>query len=114
MTLPDTLIEDALTRLGFRTDDYLLIAERFTPAEFIRYMEMAYAVGYEKAMFEYKDRTASINSKPVTCTNELGLDSKPYRSVQEAANSVCVSHKKIRYAIRTGRTLNGYKWKYVT
>ena len=109
--LPQNLITEAFERLGLKTDDYFY---KLKPDEFIRYMEYAFAVGYETRMAEVNKRYNVKKRMPVMCINEFGNASKPFESFREAARSIGCNKDGIRYAIDHGTEYYGYKWKLCT
>ena len=104
----DDLKQEAIEKLGFRTDDYFNIAEKFSPETLFFYIDMAFAVGYEQASRTMQTR----NIKPVIFINELGKESKPYNSIREAAESININYDNLRKVIGKMKKCGGYLWKY--
>lgn len=105
--LPEKLIQEALTAIGYSNDDYLLIASKFHPGTLNFYMQLAFAVGFN----EGKKYNFAPLMKPCYAENEQGIIE--FDSVRDAARIMKCNHKNIVRAIKTGGKAVGYSWKFV-
>lgn len=113
MNVPDNLILEALEKVGYDKADYFKIAERFDPRVMAFYMELAFAVGFDKGYSKIKVEAFYKSDRPVQKIDKFGNVLETFDNLGIAADSVgLLNRSNICKAIKRGWKAGGFNWQY--